>query len=263
MDFKPDQTYLMPASFGEMPRQEVADYGDALNIAAVYLTDRDALAALLPPPYEPADEPLVTVFYSKCNKVDFLAGGGYNLMGVNLAAVFNGREDHITGNFAAVLWENLTIPITLGRELLGCPKLYGDIPDPFRLGDDWRVQTSENGHILVEVFLGAVQPAAGEVLNLIRAGSGMPWMGWRCFPNVNGRGVALSEPTLMASEAQIDQAWIAAEMRVSFGDVSPLTNPIMAHIIPKLKTLVVKEYRAGVITRGSSRLLISRNRVLR
>lgn len=91
----------------------------------------------------------------------------------------------------------------------------------------------------------------------------MPCLGWRCFPNVNGRGVALIEPTLMTSEAQIDQAWVAAEFRVTFDDVSPLTNPIMAHIIPKLRTLVVKEYRAGVITRGASRLLIPRNRVLR
>jgi len=263
MQFKSDQTYLMPVAFGEFPGEDVAFYGDSLNLAAVYLTERDALAALLPPPYEPADEALVTVFYSKCAKVDFLAGGGYNLMGVNLAAVFNGKVDHLQGNFAAVLWENNTIPITLGRELLGCPKLFGDIPDPYRIDDDWRVQTSENGRVLVEIFLGGTQPVVGAGLDLIRAGSGTPWMGWRCFPNVNGKGVALSEPTLMAGDAQIDQAWIASDVRVTFGDVSLLTNPIMAHIMPKLQTLVVKEYRAGVVTRGSSQLLISRNRVLR
>jgi len=32
-----------------------------------------------------------------------MAGGGYNIVGVNLAAVFNGKKDHVIGLYAAVL----------------------------------------------------------------------------------------------------------------------------------------------------------------
>ncbi len=264
MEIRPDGSYLMPVSFGEVPYQPVAVYGDVWTLAAMYITDRDALSALLPTPFEPADEPLVTVFYQKCNKVDFLVGGGYNLMGVNLAAVFNGRHDHIQGNYAAVLWENNTIPITLGRELLGAPKVYGDIPDPFRIGDDWRVQTSHNGRLLLELSIRNAQPLAGAALDLVRAGANAtPWMGWRYLPAPDGRGTALSEPTLIGGESAVDEAWAGTDASVCFGDVVPEIGLVMVHIMSRLRSLVPREYRGSVITHGSSKLLISQNRVLR
>jgi acetoacetate decarboxylase len=264
MEFKRGGAYLMPVSFGEVPYQPVAAYGDVWSLAAIYLTDRDAMAALLPHPFEPADEPLVTVFYQKCNKVDFLAGGGYNLMGVNLAAVFKGKQDHVRGNYAAVLWENNTIPIVLGRELLGAPKLFGDIPDPFRVGDDWRVQTSDGGRILLEMSIKNSQPVVGQALDLVRAGANAtPWMAWRYFPTPDGRGTAVSEPTLVGAEATTDEAWAGTEVSVSFAEVAPEANPMTAHIMSRLGSLVAREYRGGFITHGSSKLLISQNRVLR
>lgn len=264
MQFEPEGAYLMPVSFGEVPYQAVARYDDSWNVAVVYLTDKDALAALLPPPFEPADEPIVTMFYTKCNKVDFLAGGGYNLMGVNLAAAFNGTEDHVEGSFAAVLWENDTRPILLGRELLGAPKLFGDIPDPFRIEDTWRVQTSENGHLLLDMTVENAQPAGEDAVAMMNAATNAsPWLGWRYFPRPDGRGTALSEPILIGAEATIDEAWVGSGSSVRYGDVTWEANPLAFHILPKLQTLVVREYRAGVVTHGSSKLLISENRVLR
>jgi acetoacetate decarboxylase len=264
MEFKQNAAYLMPVSFGEMPYQEVAHYGDVWSLAVIYLTDRDALARLLPPPFEPADEPLVSVYYQKSNKVDFMAGGGYNLMGVNLAAVFDGKEDHVQGNYAAVLWENNTLPIQLGRELLGAPKLFADIPDPFRLGDDWRVQAADCGRIVLELCINNAQPLGGDALDMVRAGANAtPWMGWRYFPTPDGRGTALSEPTLIGAETTVGEAWAGTEASASFGAVTPGATPMMAHILPSLHSLVVREYRGGFITHGSNKLLISQNRVLR
>ena len=132
--FKPRTGYFMPANFGPLSSQRVCHYGDVTQLTILYLTDKDALAAYLPEPYEPADEPIVTVYCQVFRDVDFLAGRGYNVVGVNLAAVFNGKKDNFIGNYAAVLWENDTIPIITGRELLGAPKLYADIPDPRKKG---------------------------------------------------------------------------------------------------------------------------------
>ncbi len=53
MQFEPGGAYLMPVSFGEVPYQDVACYGDVWNLGTIFLTDKDALAALLPPSSAP------------------------------------------------------------------------------------------------------------------------------------------------------------------------------------------------------------------
>ena len=59
--------------------------------------------------------------YQKCSKVSFLAGGGYDLMGVNVAVFFNGERGQVKGDYALVLWEDNGSPIIRGREILGLP----------------------------------------------------------------------------------------------------------------------------------------------
>lgn len=71
-----------------------------------------------------------------------MAGGGYNNIGINLAAVFNGKKDLVAGLYAAVLWENDTFPILIGRKLLGAPTLYAEILDPWPEGNNWRFYCS-------------------------------------------------------------------------------------------------------------------------
>ena len=48
--------------------------------------------------------PIVTVHYAQCLKVKFLAGGGYNLIGVD-PTVFNGRQDQHRELFAGNVGE--------------------------------------------------------------------------------------------------------------------------------------------------------------
>ena len=136
MKIDPEGSYFMPVSFGAIRPIQAGFFEDVWTLSTAYLTDRDALADLLPDPFEPSDEPIVTVYYQNCAKVNFLAGGGYNLMGINLAAAFAGIEDHVSGEFVLVMWENQVNPIIRGRELLGMPKLFADIPDPDRIGDN-------------------------------------------------------------------------------------------------------------------------------
>ncbi len=142
MKIDPKGSYFMPVSFGAIRPIQAGVFEDVWTLSTSYLTDQRALADLLPFPFEPSNESIVTVYYQKCAKVNFLAGGGYNLMGVDLAATFAGAEDRVSGEYALVLWENQGDPIIRGRELLGIPKLFGDIPDPYRIGDHWRVQLS-------------------------------------------------------------------------------------------------------------------------
>ena len=139
---QPNTGYLMPASFGPVRRQDTLHYQEVTRLSISYVTEKDALAALLPEPFEPADESAVTVYCQVGRGVDLMAGGGYNNIGINLAAVFNGKKDNVAGLYSAVLWENATFPILIGRKLLGTPTLYAEIPDPWLEGNNWRFYCS-------------------------------------------------------------------------------------------------------------------------
>ena len=48
---------------------------------------------------------------------------------MSAAVVFNGEQEQLEGTFTLVIWENLTDPILIGREVQGIPKIYADIQD--------------------------------------------------------------------------------------------------------------------------------------
>jgi len=82
-----------------------------------------------PPPFEVGQEPLITVYYGMNRQIEWLAGGSYNILGVDASVFFKGKVDQLAGNYCLVLWENLTDPI-LPRP--------GDAGDPQDLRGDSR-----------------------------------------------------------------------------------------------------------------------------
>ena len=132
--------YMMPTHFGPMcgPRQGPGGKKFAFNpdkrkithLSVSFLTNTNQLQKLLPPGFELAGEPVVTVFEKFMKEIDWLAGRGYNILGVQFPVIYNGTKDRATGPFLTVLWENLTDPILTGREQLGFSKIYCDLPEP-------------------------------------------------------------------------------------------------------------------------------------
>lgn len=260
--FEDNALYFIPAHFGALSGEARGYYGDVTKIAVKYLTDRDALAALLPEPYQPADEPVVTVYSNVCKQVDFMAGRGYNIVGVDLAAVFNGKKDHVTGDYAAVLWESDTIPIIFGRESLGAPKLYADIPDALGEGDDWSFHCSLYGSRLVEGAIRNATPLPEAVLKeLEQMVVDNPWMGWKYIPKADRSGPDVSYPTIIPARATIRQGWLGEGSHRFFE--TTLESALISHqIVEGLRTLVVKEYREAAVVRGSVDLLATESRML-
>ena len=133
----------MPAHFGSRTRKIPSGwYYDVTTLIISYRTDKDKLAAYLPEPFVVAEDAIVSVSYA-CNKeVDWLAGHGYNLIGVNASVVFKGQVDRLQGFYTLVMWENLTDPILMGREVQGIPKIFADIPDHSIVNGTFRVKAS-------------------------------------------------------------------------------------------------------------------------
>ena len=253
----PNKSYSMPTGFGPARSQSVAHYGSVTQLIILYQTDKDALAALLPEPFEPADDPAVTVYCQVSRDVDFMGGHGYNLVGVNLSAVFNGRKDRfaLPLNYAAILWENDTFPIIQGREVLGAPKIYADIPDPQQKGDNWSFHCSVYGKRLVE---GAIKNATlldDTVRQQIEQMSGESlWAGWKYIPKTNWIGSEVSFPTVIPHKLTISEAWLGEGSHRFFKSTweNVLTS---AQVLQGLRTLVVKEYRPSLILKGTLDLL--------
>lgn len=137
--FVTNKMYRMPTHFGPMmgPRQhpdgrkfECVDNPKTLSISVSFLSNAEQLERLLPDCFELGERPIVTVSASYMKEIEWLAGRGYNTLGVIFPAFFRGDRDNVRGSFLSVLWENLADPILTGREELGFSKIYCELPEP-------------------------------------------------------------------------------------------------------------------------------------
>ena len=266
--FDPNSSYMMPAHFGPRPFSPKTSgwYRDVTTMVVPFLTDRDKLAAYLPAPYTVAENAVVTVTYA-CNKgVDWLAGHGYNLIAVSAAAVFNGEQEQLEGNFTLVMWENLTDPILTGRELQGIPKIYADIQDHSVIADEWHTNASHFGHKILDMFITNLrEPSADEIAayGKAREGKNNP-MAWRYLPGVSGVGQSVSEATTTPSETTLTETLIG-QGHVDWQQLSWEQNPTQCHIVNALADLPVLAYLPSIVAKGSTNLILQDNppRVIR
>jgi len=272
MQFDNTKTYFMPVGCGPVRPQldpqtgtpaRASIFGDVWTLSTSYLSTKDAIAAHLPPGFDPDDEPIVTVFCMQCTKVNVLADGGYNLIGLNLAASFKGEKDVETGNYCVVLWENHCYPIIRGRELLGAPKLFADIPDPVFDHGIWHVEAIDNRHLLVAMNINQEEKIGSEKLDaMAERDNQTSWLGWRYIPNINGIGAAISEPTLIGKEDNYDEGW-TGDGTITYGDATWVESPMSGDIVQAIKELSIEEYVGSRVTHGSARVSRELHRVLR
>ena len=138
--FKPNVRYRMPVIFGPAPgpRQKLdgtpwtAEESGTANVqwaTLAYRTQPAKLEALMPPGFRLNGEPLVYVTLGFFRNLYWLAGRGYGLVNVEVPVIYTGASETIEGGFCLALWEGRPDAIMTGREELGFPKLFADIPD--------------------------------------------------------------------------------------------------------------------------------------
>jgi len=262
MRIDPKGSYFMPVSVPQRPIK-AGVFNNVTMISATYETSKDAMAELLPLPFEPADDPVVSVYYASCPKCNFLAGGGYNLIGVDLATHFNGKKDHLAGNYIVVLWEDNTNPVIRGRDLLGVPKLVADVPDFTQRGNTWQGLARDNNNLLLEVKVRRATPRSRKDVDQInRTMKRDRWMSWKYIPNVNGKGAAVSHPTLIGRQLTVSRSW-QGDGEATYGKLTHKQSPWHVDIVNTLRKLKVKEYREGTVNKGTMSITRALNRVLK
>jgi acetoacetate decarboxylase len=115
------------------------------TLVAIYETDPDAIAAVLPPPLEPPAEPLARVTIASVD----MQRPGIPIFGAATIAVM-ARHEGTDGDYALVMPMTNEQSVIGGRETFGEPKKIGDVTLE-RDGDRVRGQVTRLGTTFVEV----------------------------------------------------------------------------------------------------------------
>lgn len=262
--FELDDTldYSMPAHFGGtelVPGHVATQRVSALVIA--YETDRALLEAFVPGEFA-LRAPEVQVMFATFAGVNWLAGARYNLVNVSAPVRFDGRTDHLDGDYTLVTWENSTEPILRGREQSGVPKVYAEIQDLRMLGPYCSTNASYAGATFLSLEFESSGPLTGEALENLRAGMAtLNTIGWRYIPRINGPGADLSQFVLFPQGMEIERAE-AGTGSLRWTPLSWVQHPTQHRIIEGLGSLPVRRVTRAVLVEGAGVLDRLGSRVL-
>ena len=236
-------------------------YASVETLMIQYETAPDAIPPLLPEPFKPGKSPIVSVLFVDNHGVDFMAGGGYRLSAVSVAAQFDGEDGHLEGSYVLVMPENDALPIITGREWLGMPKFFADI-SPIRLLENGhlRCEASLWGHLLFGID---IAPPLKEQNVLIRKAasaqsSKSPAFGYKYIDSLDGSPDA-DYPTIMWSDTNIEYLRLGKSAEFYFGNPTEEDIGYFKPGIDALKSLPVLKVTQTVHSRGSMILRNDKN----
>ena len=274
--FQPKQIYRMPTHFGPAtgPRQgpdgrkfECKDNPKTTTLAVSFLTNREQLEALLPQRFTVAGEPVVTVCASYMTEIEWLAGRGYNVLGVSFPASFHGALDQATGSFLSVLWENLADPIMTGREELGFSKIYCELPEPTVTAGQWQATASWLGFRFLELDVTPLQQqSAAEIAALGDGDQSDGQLHYKYMPRTGEWGSIDAAYTCLSpvghSNRVIHERWVG-DGSVRFHPARWEDLPTQYNIVNTFHALEIKEWRGASLTKSVGGEDLSAQRILR
>ena len=277
--FHPDKMYRMPTHFGPAlgPRQGedgqkfvCKDNPKTTTRSVSFLTNREQLENLLPEGFALGAEPIATVAASYMTEIEWLAGRGYNILGVSFPAIFNGKEDYVVGNLLTVLWENLADPIITGREELGYSKIYCELPEPTVYGGETHCIASWLGFKFLDLKLRNMTQAMPEELPSPASGQTdgklTGTLHYKYIPRTGEWGSAdAAYAVLTPAETPnrvVKEMW-RGEGTVEFHRARWEDMPTQYTIVNAFAELEIKEYRGASITKTVGGKDLSDQRILR
>jgi hypothetical protein len=274
--FQKGKMYRMPSHFGPSlgPRQgeDGRRYAcsDGPTTRAYYvnfLTNGEQLEDMLPEGFELRGEPVVTIELAYITEIEWLAGRGYNILGMSFPAVFNGKEDHVSGNFLTVLWENLADPIFIGREELGFSKIYCELPEPTVFEGQTHGIASWLGFKFMDLKIKDLkQVPPDKAAESTGADTGEGILHYKYVPRTGEWGTAdVSHAVLTPVDTPnkvVEETW-QGQGTVQFHKATWQDLPTTCHIVNALHVLEIKEYRGASMVKSVGSKDLSDQRILR
>jgi hypothetical protein len=274
--FKPNRMYRMPTHFGPTtgPRQGEGgrkfanvDSPKATRRSVSFLTNRDQLEELLPEGLELGAEPVVTVSASYIKEIEWLAGRGYNTLGVSFPVTFDGEEDHVSGSFLTVLWENLADPIITGREELGFSKIYCELPEPRASQGLTHCIASWMGFKFMDMKIrGLRKLSQEEITESLGKRRSDGTLHYKYFPKTGEWGrpeVSYFTLTPSGGSNAVVKEMYRGEGTVEFHEAAWEDLPTLFYIVNALHDLEIKEYLGATVVKTVGGKDLSDQRILR
>jgi acetoacetate decarboxylase len=256
VELDPAKVYSMPLIMGPVFDRESRPgrvYGETESLSFTFRTDADAARELVPECFLVPDDPTVTVAFGDYNLVDFMAGDGYRVAYVGVSARYQGEET-VDGLHILVMWENRTVPIVTGRELIGIPKLHADITSIRGVEEGTlRAGASVWGHEVMRLdVVGCKEQNLLVRRTAQKRVNSNPWLG---PPDA-------SYPMVVWNEVKIDRLELGEAGSVEFGTADESDLGQLAAIGRALRTLPVGEMMFAAHVKGSAVLALNRSRRL-
>lgn len=258
---------IMPTTFGVAggPRQapQSADFRPGpltfTRYVVRFLGREDQVAGLLPRGLRVRGEPIVQFQFFSFTDVPWLAGRGYNLLSM-LIPVSHASSDGTTveGLYQAVMWENLGDPIITGREQLGHPKLYAQLPPPRSWGGRTEIRASWDDFVFTEIDLSCdAEPEQHTITEIVSFG-GAGIISHKYIPRSGQWGEADADYLTLSpfpGESNLCDPQPAPSIRAGTGSIRfnvPRWQdmPTQHHIVERLAALEQREPRGAFVLHG-------------
>lgn len=243
MKLDPTKLYMMPQIMGPQYNKNPLpklNYPQSENVAIQYKTSYEAARNLVPECYHVDKEPTVTVVFGYHKELEFLAGNGYSLAAFQISAKFESEENQIEGDYILIMFENRTLPILGGREYLGVPKLFANIPSMKVMPNgSLRCEASLWGHLLFGIELPRLKKQNRVVKAVAsRQINSRPWLAYKFIPSLDGPPDA-DYPTVTRNDVRLDELWMGKQGSLYFGIPTKDDIASVVNVIEALKTLEI------------------------
>jgi hypothetical protein len=265
--FKDGLMYRMPTHFGPAcgPRQGPKGRNQFLGldntesevrrVSVSFRTNGEQLEELIPEGVglQLGREPVVTVTATYMKGLLWLAGRGYNTLGVSFPVVFNGKKDHAEGSFLIVLWENLADCILTGRDDLGFSKIYAEIPEPSIYQGKVHSTAGWLGFKFIDLTVDNIKQLTPEEVKSFPGIKGSVQLHYKYMPKTGAWGTAdtayvTSTPLKRTGSPSMVEAW-KGDGIVKFHRATWEEMPTQYHIVNALQELAIKEYCGAYMVR--------------
>lgn len=277
----PGVYYRQPSVFGPMPgpRQDFLGRSRAFGstkasyntISIKIKTSRTLLKNLLPnPAYTFSGNGSVayaTFSQTTLDGLEWLAGGGYNHMGLYIHGIeYKHADGKVTqGTYLPIMFEDLTDPILSGREELGFPKLFSTI-DVEKRENSCHVTASWRGAVWGQMNLNGLKEQK-EILSPEAGPSNQGLLVHRYMPSVGrvSKGIPEAEyPVFIdwVEESQIvpcktNRVLVASEGDIHIDGLDWEKLPTLHHIISRLAEIPVYAIIEAKVVEGEGVMDIS------
>jgi len=258
---QPGKFYRMPVIFGPSlgPRQRESEHTlcsqdapKATIFTVHFRTDEKQLEALLPECFSLAGDPIVSVRATYLREIPWLAGRGYNHLGLSFPAVFRGKHETVIGDFLTVLWENLCDPIITGREELGYSKIYCELPEPHTFAGTTHCTASWMGYKFMDLHVSNMKATTAADIASLNTPDSEGVMHYKYMPRTGEWGTAdAAYATLTPSydpNKKVTEVWVG-DGSVQFHKATWEDLPTLYTITNTFCALEIREWLGASIVK--------------